>query len=331
MGKQNNAYVVCAVLQGADTPCSELSEVMAGQSVVRRLNRIERVALSYEGKLVRRSNDGLLVAFGSASNAVLAACEMQRRCATLPPISGTRLTLQIGIHKAAPERDLREFSAQRADVPEKSDTERRNSSRRQGFDMAGLLAGAAPDDGIAVSSLILENLGATAREISQPVPDFTITSIPAHSLDWQNALPRQIQSLASRPAMQRAAQKLVLRHGTKRLEIDRLDSVTTIGRDPGCDIAIADNFASRVHALIEIRPDGCVLTDKSSNGTCITLRSGMEILLRNESYTLEGRGLLSFGHAANTAQGETFEFQVVDAVPKKSEFRLGPLTRRQAQ
>lgn len=322
MGKQNNAYVVCAVLQGADTPCSELSEVMTGQSATRRLNRIERVALSYDGELVRRSNDGLLVAFDSASEAVLAACEMQRRSAALPPSSGTRLTLQIGIHKAAPESDTREFPAHSVDVPEKAGVERRNVNRRQGFDVAGLLAGSAPHDGIVLSGLILEHLGATAREISQPMRGFSITRIPAHSLDWQNARPRQIQAPVSNPASQRAAQKLVLRHGAKRLEIDRLDSVTTIGRDPGCDVAIADNFASRVHASIQLRADGCVLTDNSSNGTCVTLRSGMEILLKNESYTLTGRGYLSFGHAAHTEHGETFEFQVAESLPnsEKSPF-----------
>jgi hypothetical protein len=45
-------------------------------------------------------------------------------------------------------------------------------------------------------------------------------------------------------------------------------SLFSIGRDAGCDLAIADMTVSRMHARLERTPDGWVLTDlASTNGT----------------------------------------------------------------
>ena len=309
MGKGKNAYVVCAKLQGADTPCSEQGEVMAGQPAIRRLNRMERVALSFDGELARRANAGLLMSFETASEAVLAACEMQRRCAGLPQLSGNRLTLKIGIHKAAPQTCFTTLQPVSASGPR---AERRDHKRRSGFDTAGRLAGFASEDSVIVSTLVFEALDPEIRKIGQPLRDES-TNVPVHALNWHSVLAHPMKPLPSAPSAQPASPRLILRFGAKRLELDRLSSVTTIGRDPGCDITISDRFASRIHALIEIRPEGCVLTDQSANGTSVILKSGMEVMLKDESFLLTGRGHLAFGRSAAHAGSDTFEFQVLDS------------------
>src|SRR3954469_19390522 len=49
----------------------------------------------------------------------------------------------------------------------------------------------------------------------------------------------------------------------------------TVGRDTGCDIPIADDSVSRIHAEFRVQPDGLiVITDnRSRNGTAV-LREG---------------------------------------------------------
>ncbi|MDD9933498.1 MAG: FHA domain-containing protein [Myxococcales bacterium] len=54
-------------------------------------------------------------------------------------------------------------------------------------------------------------------------------------------------------------------------------TVFRIGRDPGCDIPVADDSMSRVHAEIELTADGkLAITDRgSSNGTFL-VRGGQQ-------------------------------------------------------
>lgn len=308
MDKGKNAFVVCVKLQGADTLCSGLDEIMAGQPVVRRLNRMERVALAYDGTLVRRTHEGLLMSFSSANAALLGACEMQRRCAGLPQVSGNRLALQIGIHKAAPESRLH------ATPTAECRLERRDGKRRIGFDTARRLANAAPEDGIIASSLVAKALDQKIRQSSQPL-NSTPDEIPAQSFDWRNMLESKV-SISMRDAKPpRAPHKLVLRQGAQGaqcIELDRLHSITTFGRDPGCDVTVTDSFASRIHAHIEMRPDGCVLVDHSANGTCVLMADGTEILARDTRIVLGKTGRLAFGHSTSKNCGDVFEFELID-------------------
>jgi len=162
INKGRNAFVICVRLKGTKYSLSELRGVeglsdlhqrtpdrkvgagqnfsseeikaLAGKAVYRRLNRMERVTLSFNGKITRRTSAGLLIAFETCNDAVLAACEIQRRCAGLPQMAENHLFVNIGLHKASPEMS--------SINPDKL-LERRNPRRRFGFDIAGQLASMA--------------------------------------------------------------------------------------------------------------------------------------------------------------------------------------------
>lgn len=74
----------------------EFDDAQAGYPMERRLNRMERVAASFRGRIDARFNNGMLMTFDSADAALLGACEMQHRCAGLPQVAGQRLALRIG-------------------------------------------------------------------------------------------------------------------------------------------------------------------------------------------------------------------------------------------
>ena len=58
----------------------------------------------------------------------------------------------------------------------------------------------------------------------------------------------------------------------------------TVGRDTGCDIPIADDSVSRIHAEFRVRPDGQIaITDnRSRNGTAV-LRDGRPSRVADET------------------------------------------------
>jgi pSer/pThr/pTyr-binding forkhead associated (FHA) protein len=115
-----------------------------------------------------------------------------------------------------------------------------------------------------------------------------------------------LTSLSTRPARRRA--RILLRHGTREIELDEIHSMVTFGRDPQNDVVIADRMASRMHARIERRRDRFVLVDQSSNGTYVTIEGGPEIHLRREELILRGHGHVSFGHARKDESGEILLF-----------------------
>jgi hypothetical protein len=270
---------------------------------------MERVAHAFDGKLVCRRNESLLITFDTATSAIRGTCEMQRRCTGVPQVSGNRLTLQIGIHKA-----LSEPRAQppRPALSGEKVAERRDYKRRIGFDAASRLAFVAPDDKIVVSKQVLECLDPVMKQISMPIGSAS-ADIPAYAFNWQKALTLRVLTWTPSFFAGSAAHcSLVLRQGEKRLELDRPNSVTVFGRDPASDVVITDRFASRVHAHIRIGSEGCVLTDQSANGTSVRLENGEEFLVKDESLILKGKGRISFGHRASKGTGDTYEFAVIE-------------------
>jgi hypothetical protein len=93
---------------------------------------------------------------------------------------------------------------------------------------------------------------------------------------------------------------LVYRDATIVRRRDR-DSVT-IGRDPHCGIAIADEQASRLHCTIERRQDKWFLIDHSTNGTYVTVDGSEDVLVQREEFTLTGRGRITCGQPSVSTQ-----------------------------
>lgn len=220
MGKGKNAYVVCAKLQGADTPCSELGEVMAGQPAIRRLNRMERVALSFDGELARRARGSAHVVRGQPANTV-AACSSAAALRRTAQLSGNRLTLKIGIHKAAPQTCFTTLQPVSASGPR---AERRDHKRRSGFDTAGRLAGFASEDSVIVSTLVFEALDPEIRKIGQPLRDESTNVGARAQLAFRAGAPDEALTLRTKRSTRQPAPYPALWRKKRLGLIDRIPS-----------------------------------------------------------------------------------------------------------
>ena len=80
-----------------------------------------------------------------------------------------------------------------------------------------------------------------------------------------------------------------------------------MGRDAEVDIAIKDARASRQHCDLEFRRDRFVLTDRSSNGTFVTIEGRQEFALTREEVIVDGHGWLAFG-SPRSAASDVVEF-----------------------
>lgn len=281
MNSTRSKYQVRAELLTTGPTSALFDDAKAGYPVARRMNRIERVVATYRGRIDQLFNKGLLMSFETADASVLAACEMQHRCAGLPQVSGHRLALRVGIHQSL----VRQRAKDQADnAPE----------------IASQLAIA--DNGIVASEPIFAALNPELRKLAHAM-DNSPAEIPAYKVDWRSEIPSSAYGGESFwPASQNAhpaGPYLILHQGLKTVELTEGNPLVTIGRDPSNDLISMNIHVSRQHCHIIRQVDCILLTDTSTNGTCVMTDEGVEFLVKQDSFYLKGKGLLFFGRLCN--------------------------------
>jgi len=281
MNSTRSKYQVHAELLATGPTSALFDDAKAGYPVARRMNRIERVVATYRGRIDQLLNNGLLMSFETADASVLAACEMQHRCAGLPQVAGHRLALRVGIHKGL----VRQRAKDEADNAQ---------------EIASRLAVA--DNGIVASESVYAALNPELRKLAQVV-DYSPVEMAAYKFDWRCEIPSSAYGGESFwPASQDAhhiGPYLLLHQGLKTIELTQSNPVATIGRNPSNDLVTMGIHVSRQHCRIERQADCILLTDTSTNGTCVMTDEGIEFLVKQDSFYLKGKGLLFFGRLCN--------------------------------
>ena len=101
--------------------------------------------------------------------------------------------------------------------------------------------------------------------------------------------------------------KLKLKYRGEKRTLRRNSEALTIGRDSACGIVVDGEHASRQHCVIARRNDKFVLSDKSTNGTFVTVEGEEELILQRDEITLRKQGWISFGRPRG-AGGDVVEF-----------------------
>jgi len=278
MKTPRSIYQVHAEIYRAGAAATQFDDAQAGYPLARRLNRIERVAAAYRGRIDKAFDTGRLMSFESADAALLGACEMQQRCSGLPHASGHGFALRIGIHQGT----LRQRAQDEADGAQ---------------EIATRLA--VIDDTIIASDAVVADLNDDLRELASALANPPVA--PAYQLDWRYEIPPNAYGReAGGPINASAiAPYVVLQQGQKTLEVGQDNPLITVGRAPSNDLVLSDIFVSRKHCRIERQEDCIVLTDWSTNGTCLMSDQGEQRLIKNGSIPLKGQGLLFFGRLCN--------------------------------
>lgn len=281
MSTPRSQYQVHARIQRSGPAAAQFDDAKAGYPLARRMNRMERVAACYHGSVEQLRGNSLLMSFASADAALLAACEMQQRCSGLPQAAGQRLALRIGIHQGSLRQRLQD---EPDDTPE-------IASRLATF-----------DDEIIVSETVVADLNPELRKMSRPFDDASI-ELTVHRINWRSEIPPAAYGGEALWSTGRSAGTsgpyLVLHQGMKTLELSYDRPIATVGRSPSNDLVVTDVVVSRKHCRIERQSDCIVLTDWSTNGTCVLPDNGEELLVKNDSLYLKGKGLLFFGRLCN--------------------------------
>jgi hypothetical protein len=273
----------------------------AARAIDRCLKRIQRSIEAGGGNVVQTGGGEVMAAFGAADEVVNAAIEMQQRVADLPPVSGVKMAIRVGVSHGV--------------------TARANQPAEDGLaGEAAHLAGVAKGGQILAIGRICQALSETMQALvadtgstlpGEPGRKDTVVEIkhgtaPTESLWQEPAAPHSVSGTGN---ASNAGGRLCLNYGKAVIVLDENKPVIDMGRGGVCDVVIRDPRASRRHATINRRGNLVVLVDESTNGTFVTLDGDSERFVKHAEFILHGKGIIAFAASSSEPDADCAHFE----------------------
>jgi hypothetical protein len=228
------------------------------------------------GTVIRTQGDGMLSTFPTAKAAFDAAREMQ------DAHEGSPLSIKIGIHFGATLTGVGgDVYGDAVNMAARISSQARPGETLLSGDAVNLLPPKYQPRLRVLDSQTFKG---------KTVPSNVYIVMPEKADGSETMFGTPMPAMALRPSS-----ALVLTHGSRELRLDEGRRRGTLGRDRTCDLVVDASFASRVHAVIEVRRGRYVLTDQSTNGTFVSDGRGEPLFLRRESTDLGAEGTISLG------------------------------------
>jgi adenylate cyclase len=269
----HRCLLVAEILGGARLN-ERFGPVEATRAIERCLHRISTIVETSRGHLLSADLTGLSAHFERCDIGLHAASEMLERVATLPPSSGVRLDIRIGLHYVAGRKEAEQ------DVLAMVRSLASMASPGQGFITEAALRLTTP----AMRSITRID---TAQRLALPGLEWSVYVLPGRAgpTSMATADPEELTS-GSRL-------EVVFSGGSQIL--DERHPILLIGREPGNDVVLSDPRASRQHGRLEWRPDGFQWIDRSTNGSYIAFRGQEPRLVHHGALSISGAGRLGCG------------------------------------
>ena len=241
-----------------------------------------------------------MIVFPSEDNALHAAFEMQQRVADLPPISGIKLAVRAAFSFGPVMEAAADYVGEAVTV-------------------AALLTGMAEpaevltaDEGVAGLSPMLK---CATRKLNLPHAKNTLSRVGIFEIVAPDPSVSLVASVGhahvTNPQSGDATSvpRLRLIHTGRAIVLDGQQTAITMEHGSECDVLVQDRRASRNHARIERLSDRFILSDMSTNGTCVTLAGEPEVRLRRGECALVAKGVISFVSPEASEGADLAEFE----------------------
>jgi adenylate cyclase len=242
------------------------------------------------GRVVKTIGDEVMALFQRPGEAAKAAVDIQLGMSDMAPVDKVRLGVRVGLHYGpVVEREGDVFG----------DT----------VNLAARLTEMASKGQIITSLETVQLL-----EPIQRLDCRTLYEIPVKGKDRGVAICELMWTdtddatqLVSSRASTDGTDTLRIVYRSRVVSLSEAHPSLVVGRDATADLVVPDRMASRTHCVIERRQDKFVLTDRSANGTWLSIDGDREIVLRREESLLRSHGYIALGQPRATA-GELVEF-----------------------
>jgi class 3 adenylate cyclase len=290
MPGQTTGCVLFADVSGSTKLYDSVGDSAALAAIELCVRLFSALTEQHGGRVVKTIGDEIMAIFPGAPEAGRAAVDIQLGMREMAPVDKLRLGVRIGMHQG-------------------SVTERDGDVFGDTVNLAARLTDMASSGQIITSLETVEKL-----EPIQKMDCRTLYSIAVKGKEdevricevlWSDA--DDVTQLVAQRATTDQGEQLRLVYRSRVVVLDEQKRTLVIGRDATADLVVPDRMASRMHCEIERRQDKFVLTDRSANGTYVTIDGDTEIVLRREEAMLRHHGVIALGQSQSTAS-ERVEF-----------------------
>lgn len=297
------ALVLHIDVVGSARLAGKIGRLEAQHAVDRCLKRVERSVLGAGGVVGQCVGGQMVAGFPSAESAWHGTLEMLVRVDDLPPVSGIKLDLQLGLCAGAlDDAAVTQRAARLADlcVPGRVALDAGTREMLAPDEQEHLVEADGVPDGLAPVYVF-------DPETTDPSTAMPLTATTVANLNGSAGAALGLR--IGEPAPPAGSGRFCVRYRGKAYLLDEGSVALSIGRGNGNDVIVTDGKVSRSHARIERRRDGFVLVDQSTNGTYLVCTGGPEMFLRREEIILNGAGQLAFGHSTTAPGVEVVTFE----------------------
>ncbi len=297
--------MVFADISGSTALYEALGNERATEAVTQVTQWIGDTIEAHGGRVVKKLGDGVLGVFGDASSAVSAMATMLRqhkvRLDRWPhPL---RMEIRVGVASGEVVDVDGDCYGDAVNVASRL-CERAGPAEIWATETTVLLAGTAPD--VWYRKLGMMDIRGKAELLMLYHVEWREDEAP-DSLTMQAAL---VSNFA--PVDSILGQIQFSWHGVDRT-FTSSDAPVMVGRAEHAQLRINDPRVSRLHARIDWRNSGFVLTDMSSFGTWVRFEgSDSPVRLRRDACILHGAGHIALGVSFNEPSAPVMSFHVAD-------------------
>lgn len=287
--------VLFADISGSTKLYDTLGDVSAKRLVDECISIMRAVVAQFGGRVIKTIGDEVMCVLPGADAGFLAATDMQLRVSSLPEVAGVKRAIRVGFHFGAV-------------------IEENNDVFGDTVNLAARMAGLAKGNQIITTLATVEKLAPPLRASSRRIAALSVKGkgddVEVYEVIWQAGEDLTMTTPSIFPKSKECRLQLV--HGGQTSTVEHSNSGITMGRDPTCEIVIADPMASRQHARVERRRENFYLIDQSTNGTFVAIVGQADISLRRDELMLRGKGRITFGHSAESPAEDFVDFAVIE-------------------
>ena len=280
MAEQSAGCVLFADVSGSTKLYETVGDAAAHAAIDLCVKLFANITEQHGGRVIKTIGDEVMSIFPQASQGARAAVDIQLGVAQMAPVDKVRLGVRIGLHYGpVVDREGDVFG----------DT----------VNLSARLTEMASRGQIITSLETVDRLEELQRlDCRKPyaIPvkgkekDVQICEILWTDVDdaTQLAAPRITRN-------EKANISLRVSYRERNVVLPRERKSLVLGRDATADLVVAERMASRMHCEIEARQGRFFLTDRSANGTWVSIDGATEVVLRREESMLHGHGYIALG------------------------------------
>lgn len=246
------------------------------------------------GSVIKTMGDEVMSTFPSASDALNAACQMQKQITAHSQLKteGHSVAIRVGCHFGPVVLESRDVFGSTVHTANRMTSQ---AKAGQIVTTAATVAQLSPEWRAVVRQIDVATIKGQGSEVA------------LYEVMWQ---PDDATSMLPQiPIEGRKATRLRLRFQDREIVVDDSRPNVVLGRAEENDLVVKGNLISRLHARVEISRNKFVLVDQSTNGTFIQHAGGEEAFLRRDSMQIKGEGMIGLGRTPEADSPLTIRFR----------------------